>query len=119
MIHNIIDLDEHILKYCDHNTLIQISMVNKHYHDQSLIVIVNDLLKQFKHNDKVKTIHKIVHSSPCSYCGCGHMVDYYIEFVKGFGIVDHFTGCLTYEEECHVMYFDTLELLNDYTAKYG
>ena len=46
------------------------------------------------------------------------MVNYHVGFINGYGIVDHFTGCLTYEEECHVIYFDTLKLLNNYVVTY-
>lgn len=61
MIHHIIDLDEQILKHCDYDTLIEISQVNKHYNQLSIIVIVNDLLKAFKHDYNAKIIHNIVY----------------------------------------------------------
>lgn len=46
------------------------------------------------------------------------MVNYHVGFINGYGFVNYFYWLLTYEEECHVIYFDTLKLLNDYVATY-
>lgn len=114
MICGIQDLDIHIINHCDYDSLINLSCTNKHYNKLSNISIVNDMLKRFNYNYIVKKIYNILPGSSCSYCGYGHMVCYHVEFINGYGIVDYFDGCLTYEEECYVSHFDTFEVLNNY-----
>lgn len=76
------------------------------------------MLRKFNHSYIVKKIYNIVNGTSCSYCGGGHMVNYHVAFVNGYGIIDYFTGCLTYEEECYISHFETFDLLNEYINKY-
>jgi hypothetical protein len=109
MINNIFDLDALILQHCDPNTLDNLLKLNKHYNRLSTMIKLNGLLKQFNREYYVKTIYDIVSGSSCNYCGEGHLVYYHVGFTKGYGVIDYFTGCLTFEEELNVSYFETKE----------
>lgn len=118
MIRGIEDIDYEILKYLNHDDIKNLSLVNKRLNHLCNIEHLNEILKN-NHKDKVvKIIHYTKLGQSCWYCGNGSVITYLVSFEHGYGIIDNFSGCMTYEPWCNVILFDTYEKMKEYANFY-
>lgn len=76
---------------------------------------IDFLLKEYKHDKTIKLIYKSKINEPCSYCGYGHHILFFVAFMdEQYGMIDYFDGCLTYDPWCHIITYDSFEKLKEY-----